>query len=235
MTSPTSHSCLTFSVRSLLSAPLPRIPSHKVSSHVPYMLYLHIIFSTQHHEHLHINPIPLRRSPVPRPQPSSLNPTDDACYRPWDPSGWTSSDDRVRGGASHSYLSTESSTAHTAVFHGTLDIRKLGGAGFASQRTVGEDQVWDLSAYDGILLDVARVDGKRYTLTLKDELLPRRGDGREQSTVSWEYDFEAKAGEGTRVWVPWAELRATYRGKEKEGVQPLDTKGVKRFSLMMRR
>lgn len=43
-------------------------------------------------------------------------------------------------------------------FHGVLDIKTLGGAGFASQRTTGENRAWDLSGYAGISLDVAAAD-----------------------------------------------------------------------------
>lgn len=47
-----------------------------------------------------------------------------------------------------------------ARFHGHLDIKTLGGAGFASQRTVGEDKTWDLSGYAGIQLNIAKGDSK---------------------------------------------------------------------------
>jgi hypothetical protein len=57
-----------------------------------------------------------------------------------------------------SYLTLEEDGA-LAKFHGTLDIKTLGGAGFASQRTAGEDWSWDLSMYDGISMDVASSDG----------------------------------------------------------------------------
>ncbi|KAJ4367373.1 hypothetical protein N0V83_006955 [Neocucurbitaria cava] len=130
-----------------------------------------------------------------------------------------------------SYLDISNSSAH---FHGTLDIKTLGGAGFASQRTTGDDRSWDLSDYDGIHLDVGKYDGKRYTLTLKDEILPPNPEnGREQSTISYEYEFSSSSAEG--LFVPWHALKATYRGKEKDGAEPLDTKNVKRFSVMMRR
>jgi len=149
--------------------------------------------------------------------------------RGWDAKDWTSSDDRVRGGKSQSYLDIKGSTA---CFHGNLDIKTLGGAGFASQRTTGDDRSWDLSAYDGIHLDVGKDDGKRYTFVLKDEILPLMDDGREQSTISYEYDFSASGN--YYVFIPWAELKPTYRGKEKEDAPPLDTKSIKRWSFMMR-
>jgi hypothetical protein len=153
--------------------------------------------------------------------------------RPWSPTDWTDSDDRVRGGSSYSELTCEPSSP-TAIFHGKLDTKTLGGAGFASQRTTGEDRDWDFSDYDGITLDIKKSDGKKYTLILKDELLPKSPNGREQSTVSWEYDFKGD-NDGGKVFVHWNELKPTYRGREKEDAKPLDLKHVKRLSLMMRR
>lgn len=57
-------------------------------------------------------------------------------------------------------------------------------------------------------------------------------DGREQSTISYEYDFSA-AGNYS-VFIPWSELKPTYRGKEKDDAPPLNTKNIKRWSFMMR-
>lgn len=132
-----------------------------------------------------------------------------------------------------SYLDTSHPKAR---FYGNLDIKTLGGAGFASQRTTGDDRTWNLAAYDGILIQLARdqkADGKQYTFVLKDEILPLAPDGREQSTISYEYDFKA-AGSDV-LFVPWSALRPTYRGKEKEGAPALKTGNVKRFSIMIRR
>ncbi|KAJ4296572.1 hypothetical protein N0V90_006618 [Kalmusia sp. IMI 367209] len=149
--------------------------------------------------------------------------------RSWKASDWTASDDR-------SYLDVTDSSAR---FHGHLDIKTLGGAGFASQRTTAEDNTWNLSDYDGILIDLGKSDGKSYTFILKDELLPKNPDnGREQATISWEYDFalsqDATQAESSFVFVPWKELKPTYRGKEKKGAGELDAKNIKRFSIMMR-
>jgi len=91
-----------------------------------------------------------------------------------------------------------------------------------------------LSNYDGITLDIKKSDDKKYTLILKDELLPKSPNGREQSTVSWEYDFEGY-DDGGKVFVHWDEFKATYRGREKKDAKPLDLKHVRRISLMMRR
>jgi len=90
-----------------------------------------------------------------------------------------------------------------------------------------------LSKYDGVLLDIAKSDGKKYTLTLKDTLLPKSPNGREQSTVSWEYDFNGDK-EDSKVFVKWDNFMPTYRGREQKDAKPLDLKNVKRISLMMR-
>lgn len=83
---------------------------------------------------------------------------------------------------------------------------------------------------------------KRYTFILKDALLPPdESTGREQSTISWECDFElppqTKPGEthDRSVFIPWDSLNPTYRGKLKKDAGPLDTTKIKRMSIMMRR
>ncbi|KAL4743808.1 complex I intermediate-associated protein 30-domain-containing protein [Aspergillus similis] len=154
---------------------------------------------------------------------------------PWLLADWTSTDDRVRGGSSHSHL-IPSHDGKTATFKGHLDTRTLGGAGFASQRTTG-DRSWDLSSYAGVELDIdtANSDTKLYTLIVKDErgLLPPRDDGRERSGLSWEADFRPGCNKG-KVIVRWEDFRPTYRGKEVRDVEPLNRKAIKRFSIMMR-
>ncbi|KAE8347605.1 hypothetical protein BDV24DRAFT_170703 [Aspergillus arachidicola] len=151
--------------------------------------------------------------------------------RAWHSSDWTSTDDRVRGGSSRSHMSCSPASLF-ARFHGNLDITTLGGAGFASQRTTGEDRSWDLSGYDGLELHIARGDDKLYTITLKDETAPKRPDGRQESTLSWEYDFHAHGEK--RIFIKWADFKPTYRGKEQVDARPLDLTGVKQFSFMMR-
>ncbi|KAL9077112.1 MAG: hypothetical protein Q9161_000378 [Pseudevernia consocians] len=172
--------------------------------------------------------------------------------KPWLPPPWTTTDDRVRGGASRSHLSALPDNC--ARFHGNLDTSTLGGAGFASQFSppeaagTGKDgrgggTGWDLGAYDGIEVEVGVGDGKIYTLILKDEeAAGKRGDGREKAGISWEVDFtvgeeDGKEGGGdvTVVWVPWGEFKATFRGKEEKDAGELKTGEVRRIGLMMRR
>lgn len=149
----------------------------------------------------------------------------------WDPTEWTASDDRVRGGSSVSNLT---SIPNGVLFHGNLDIETLGGAGFASQRTVGDDRTFDLSAYDGIELNILASDHKRYTISLTDEIAGRRPDGREQSALVWEFDFCTR-DTGSTVRVSWNDLKPTYRGKPVEGARRLSLSDVKRFRIMARR
>lgn len=139
----------------------------------------------------------------------------------------------MRGGSSYSKLTCDSASP-IAEFHGNLDIKTLGGAGFASQRTTGNDRTWDLSTFSGLALEIAKADGMQYTLTLKDELLPKSPNGREQSTISWEYDFKAQEN-GEKVGLEWPDLKPTYRGREMLDAKPLDLKNIRRISLMTRR
>ena len=64
-------------------------------------------------------------------------------------------------------------------------------------------------------------------------------NGREQSTVSYEYDFFISSkmanSNGTFIFISWRDFKATYRGKEKKEASALDRKKIKRFSTMMRR
>lgn len=83
---------------------------------------------------------------------------------------------------------------------------------------------------------------KRYTLTIKDEILPPDPDtGREQSTLSYEYDFTVPVQEScediqdTLIFIPWNALNATFRGREKKDAPGLKLDSVRRFSLLMRR
>lgn len=152
--------------------------------------------------------------------------------RAWRQEEFTASDDRVRGGSSQSFLSP-SATLETARFHGVLDTTTLGGAGFASQRTVTTSTVWDLSAFSGIELDVARGDGKRYTLNLKTVLPHKMDNGRDASTLEYAFSFTASE-KGSKIYATWADFKPFYRGKPVEDAEPLDTSKILRWSLMMR-
>ena len=81
---------------------------------------------------------------------------------------------------------------------------------------------------------------KQYTLTLKDTRLDRDPDtGREQATLSYEYDFRIKGSpsesNSEKIFVPWEALKATYRGREQKDAKKIDLRNVRGLSLMMRR
>ncbi|KAI0429100.1 NADH:ubiquinone oxidoreductase intermediate-associated protein 30 [Xylaria sp. FL1042] len=165
----------------------------------------------------------------------------------WHAQSWVVSDDRVRGGRSRSHLECASACTSTSAsahgseseegkaavrFHGVLDTTALGGAGFASQRSPpSPSRRWDLSSSHGLRLRIREADGMRYTLVVKDTVSAERVDGRLQSTVSWEYDFEGRAGE---LCVCWGDFGATYRGRPKPDAEPLDLADVRSVSIMVR-
>lgn len=133
-----------------------------------------------------------------------------------------------------------------ACFHGRLDIGTLGGAGFASQRTVRDDWHLKLDSFAGVevSIDPSHSDNHVYTLILKDHLLPpNRDNGREQSTMSWEFDFSTAdsvpAGDDDTTYrslfIPWGRFRPTYRGKSYRSSKPLDVSDIRRVSIMIRR
>jgi hypothetical protein len=53
-----------------------------------------------------------------------------------------------------SYLDFDKGKAR---FHGILDIETLGGAGFASQRTTGDERKWDLSGKTAPVMEICRM------------------------------------------------------------------------------
>ncbi|KAK5675479.1 hypothetical protein LTS10_011923 [Elasticomyces elasticus] len=79
----------------------------------------------------------------------------------WNADIWTASDDSVRGGKSSSHLNISAADS-TARFYGHLDIKTLGGAGFASQKTSGD---WDLSEHVAIQLHVKKGDKSVLSIT----------------------------------------------------------------------
>ncbi|KAK8062502.1 CIA30 family protein [Apiospora hydei] len=151
---------------------------------------------------------------------------------PWNASLWEAVDDSVRGGNSSSHLSI-AATKNEATFSGYLDDITLGGAGFASQQTVGSLD-WNLTGYDGLLVSIALSDGKLYTLNLKD-VLPASD---RESSLLYETNFTVPAGSdlasAQEVFLPWVNFTATYRGRAQPDAKPLNTSSIKTISFMMR-
>ncbi|KAK7424488.1 hypothetical protein QQX98_000453 [Neonectria punicea] len=170
-------------------------------------------------------------------------------FSPWEKSQWIASDDTVRNGTSQSFLDIVEPGAlenpfsqSIAKFYGHLDYDTLGGSGFASQRTINDWPGLDLSDYDHILVEIPYTDGKKYTINLKDTVLPPTESGAEQATISWEFDFqlpvtETKQRKGAidRVVINFADLVPTFRGRVQNDTAPLDLANIKRVSIMIRR
>lgn len=82
-------------------------------------------------------------------------------------------------------------------------------------------------------------------MILKDTLLPPSPEtGKEQSTISWEYDFtlssessevgDEKTSAESTIYIPFDKFEPTFRGKPQKDVQGLATGSIKRFSIMNR-
>ncbi|EKD13208.1 uncharacterized protein L3040_003012 [Drepanopeziza brunnea f. sp. 'multigermtubi'] len=174
-----------------------------------------------------------------------------AFLQPWNANSWVASDDRVRpGGVSTSTLSVLAPGSSAAnpfdepiiQFSGTLNSTALGGAGFASQRTVDDWPGVDLSAYAGLAIEVPYSDGKTYTLTLRDDVVASD----EASFVNWEWNFQVPAtsaaaetggGSGSgyaETSVRLRDLVPTFRGRVLNDTEPLNLANIRRVSIMIR-
>lgn len=136
----------------------------------------------------------------------------------------------------------------------------MGGAGFASQSTTFEPTRLSLpsSAYSGLSLslllppsqspserDIEKEEKPshptKYVLVLKNTKPPTRPDGRRESVVSYEFEFDVSHLSSTRrqensgekgdrnvveVEAQWHEFLATYRGRPKEDAPDLDPSDI---------
>ena len=75
--------------------------------------------------------------------------------------------------------------------------------------------------------------GKQYTLTVSNEIAEKRLDGRDQSTLLYEYSFETTKGP-LKKYLKWDEFKPMYRGKPKEDAPGLDLGNIRRWSFMIR-
>ncbi|UZJ51334.1 hypothetical protein CBS101457_000654 [Exobasidium rhododendri] len=189
--------------------------------------------------------------------PADSSPTPRAS---WHASDFTSVDDTVRGGSSTSSMTVKNSSDGID-FSGFLDTTTLGGAGFASQAYSKNGQgfpgsVIDGNKYCGLRLVVASPQsssadsrsgkdqaggGKapvtRFVLNLKPTIAPTRPDGRKESTVVYEYSFDASKSDkdGTMsILAEWNQFNATYRGRPADDAEPLDPSQVREWSIMAR-
>ena len=73
-----------------------------------------------------------------------------------------------------------------------------------------------------------------YTLTVSNEIAEKRPDGRNKSTVLYEYSFMTMNGVGLSVKIGWDQFKPMYRGKPKEYAPKLDISKIRRWSFMIR-
>ncbi|KAJ3415369.1 hypothetical protein HDV05_005106 [Chytridiales sp. JEL 0842] len=151
----------------------------------------------------------------------------------WQLQDWVTVDDRIRGGSSVSKL-TPSPSGEGVQFTGVLDTSTLGGAGFASQRFGKAEIQWDLSAYDGVQLEVEEGDGKVYAFNVKNDFGKRMPNGRLESSIEFKYSFTASKEPRTAT-AAWKEFKPFYRGRPitKDPIPELDAANIKTVSIMM--
>ncbi|KAI9363481.1 complex I intermediate-associated protein 30-domain-containing protein [Zopfochytrium polystomum] len=159
---------------------------------------------------------------------------------PWNVSRWFAVDDRVRGGASVSTL-TAVDGGVAAVFQGTLNTTALGGAGFASQRSLAEaGRPWNLTGYSGIEIVVLDADDRTYAFNLMNAVGQTFPNGTVQSSVEYKYSFNkttaafAPSASGFAVHrAPFSAFPATARGRVVPGAAPLDVAAIAAVSVMI--
>ncbi|ODO11929.1 hypothetical protein I350_00713 [Cryptococcus amylolentus CBS 6273] len=215
-------------------------------------------------------------------------PKDHPLFPPFHFHKWRAVDDRVRGGSSVSHLDPVKIDVHGHVssvaqdeieemekkghggkdhlagrFWGNLDIRTLGGAGFASQafRYGPAPLHFPRHKYSGISITaltdpLQSVDEKHphpenFTFVLKTSPTahipkhPKTPAPPRAAQLTYQVEFNiSHGGASTRTpgekkfTFPWGEFKATYRGREiKKGDPqwvPLDTSSIYEVSLMCR-
>ena len=125
--------------------------------------------------------------------------------------------DRVMGGVSAGAMEAAKGFA---VFAGEVSLENQGG--FASVRS--QEGLWDLSAFTGIQLEV-RGDGRTYKLSLTTD--PRPG------SVVYRARFTPEEEAWSRVRIPFADLKPTFRGEAVPDAPPLDPARVATFGFLI--
>ena len=138
--------------------------------------------------------------------------------RPESVATWSAIDDRVMGGVSRSTLRFD--PAGHAVFAGTVSADNNGG--FASVRaSVSPPPGSDIDAIELVV----RGDGHRYKLNLRTD---RSFDG-----VNYQAAFDTSAGTWSRVRLPLAAFRPTWRGRPAVDAPALHGARIEQIGLMI--
>jgi hypothetical protein len=68
---------------------------------------------------------------------------------------------------------------------------------------------------------------------LSNEIAEKRPDGRDVSTLLYEYSFDTTEG-GMKKHIKWNEFKPMYRGRPKDDAAELNAAGIRRWSFMIR-
>ena len=131
---------------------------------------------------------------------------------------WLSSNDGVMGGLSQGRSTIVAEGLH---FTGTLSLENNGG--FSS---VFKKVTYDLSASEGVRLKV-KGDGRTYQIRFQSDARFRN-----RWPVNFGAEFQTKAGEWTEVFVPFATLKQSWRGRE-FSEYTFNTADIRRITLML--
>lgn len=131
---------------------------------------------------------------------------------------WRSNNDDVMGGLSKGNADI---IEEGMLFDADISLENNGGFSFIYFSTN-----FDLSDFSGIQLKVLR-DGRRYQLRLEsDAIFSQRWP------VSFSSEFKTKEGEWIEVFLPFNELRQTWRGRQLSGYK-FDPQDIRRIGIML--
>ena len=133
-------------------------------------------------------------------------------------SAWHAIDDRVMGGLSRSTLRHD--PAGHAVFEGTVSLERNGG--FASVRSSPGER--GLSGAEACLIEL-RGDNKQFKLSLLTD------DGFD--SLNYQTSFAPKGTEWQTLYLPLADFRASFRGREVTNAPPLAPARIRQVGLMI--
>lgn len=132
---------------------------------------------------------------------------------------WGAVDDVVMGGVSNSGLRQESGVA---LFTGNVSTANSGG--FASVRTRNFDPPLNLSAHQGIELQV-KGDGQRYKFLLRDQ---DRWD-----SIAYSHSFDTVAQQWITVRIPFNQLTPVFRAKTVNDAPLIESQQIRAMQMML--
>jgi len=137
---------------------------------------------------------------------------------PVEAEAWAPIDDRVMGGISRSRLRHD--PAGHAVFEGNVSLERNGG--FASVRSTAANR--GKAGAQSCILEV-RGDSRHFKLNLLTE---DAFDG-----LNYQATFTPDPDRWQSLWIPLAEFRPSFRGREVPGAPPLDPARLRQVGLMI--